>query len=109
MKEIVRLMQQYGINKLIKYNSYYRKKLKGKLVDQYIPFSQMYYPEDIGSLEYVEMRSGKTGIYEITNMRGLDDWGSKNITMDFVGYKGMKPIRECSLNEFMNVYEGYLK
>ena len=57
----------------------------GKCKDYYIPFSQFYYPECIGIKEKLQMKSGRFGIYEVINVKVIDDWGSKDIYMDFIG------------------------
>lgn len=108
MKEKIKLINRFGLKKFTRYNRYYKKKLKRKVIDIHIPYSDFYYPEDIGTIESCKMKSGKIGIYEITDMRGIDDWGSKNITKDFIGYKGVKGVRQCSLTEFMYLYDGFL-
>jgi hypothetical protein len=55
------------------------------------------------------MQSGKTGLFKIINVNKLDNYGSKNIQKDFIGYKEIKPIRKCTLEEFIQLYPNYLK
>jgi hypothetical protein len=102
------LILKYGWNKYWKYRKYWKKKMKGDVCDSFISFSMFYYPEDIGDIEHREMESGKTGIYKVIDVRGIDDWGSKDIKKDFIGYIDIKPIRECTLAEFMELYPTYL-
>lgn len=109
MKNVLKLIRKYGWVKYLRYRRYHIDKMKGDYVDNFMSYSDGYFPEDIGTIERCEMRSGKIGIYKIIGMRGIDDFGSKNIKRDFLGYKGMKLIRECTLEEFMDLYDGYLK
>ncbi|WP_422661696.1 hypothetical protein ACK8P5_26605 (plasmid) [Paenibacillus sp. EC2-1] len=103
------LYKKYGVKKYLIYRRYYRKKLKGKVTDSYIDISQLYYPEDVGTIETRTMKSGKTGRYEIIKVVGIDDFGSESIHKDFIGYNDTKPIRECTLKEFIELYDGFLK
>jgi len=109
MKTIIKLIRKHGWKKYLRYLKYYNKKMKGDYVDHFISFSDFYYPEDIGTTERCEMKSGRIGIYKVIDVYGIDDFGSKNIKRDFLGYKGMKLIRECTLEEFMDLYDNYLK
>lgn len=109
MRRYFKLIEKYELKKFWRYYSYYKRKMKGNYRDSYIAYSDFYYPEDMNTIETVEMKSGKLGIYKIYNVNYVDDWGSKNIMKDFIGYKGLKPIRECSLSEFMELYPSFLK
>jgi len=53
-----------------------------------------------------EMQSGKTGIYELVGYESFGDPHDmvKKSWWNFIGYKGIKPIKECSFNEFLSIY-----
>jgi hypothetical protein len=106
---IFELIKKYGWKKYRVYKRYYYKKLKGEYIDDYISQSCCYFPDDIGSIEEIKMQSGKTGLFKIINVNKLDNYGSKNIQKDFIGYKEIKPIRKCTLEEFIQLYPNYLK
>lgn len=107
--ESIRLIKKYGMKKYIRFYKYYKKKQKGFVTDSYLSYSSFYFPEDIGSTEIVEMKSGKQGIYKIFDLEYWDDFASGKIRKDFIGYENVKPIRECSLKEFLEIYTDYLK
>lgn len=102
------LLKTHGWRRYIRYLRHYKKKKNGRLVNFRLPYADGYFPEDIGTTEIHTMKNGRSGVFEITGMRGIDDFGSENITFDFIGYVNEKPIRECSLKEFMQFYHDYL-
>jgi len=79
--------------------------MNGKCNDYYIYFSQFYYPESIGQKVKLEMKSGKFGIYEVISVKAINDWRSKDICIDFIGYENIKPIRKCTFEEYLELYE----
>lgn len=103
------LIMKYGLTRYFKYSSYYRKKMSGNVVDHCIKYADGYFPEDINSTMNLTMKSGKTAVYKIISLNGVDDFGSANIKLDLIQYKGVKPIRECSLPEFMEFYYTLIK
>jgi hypothetical protein len=84
--------------------SYYTNKLNRDMNDFQVSQAVSYSYEDIGKLHEFKMQSGKTGIYKCLDLYGLDSHSSKNIKFDFVGYKGEKKIRDCTFEEYLNIY-----
>jgi hypothetical protein len=60
----------------------------------------------IGQKKELEMKSGKIGIYELIDYKTF--WDPKDMIeksyWHFIGYKNVKPIKECSFNEFLQLY-----
>lgn len=59
-----------------------------------------------GKREEHKMQSGKTGIYELIDYTTFSDPHDmiKHSEWMFVGYKGQKPINDCTFTEFLNNY-----
>ena len=53
-----------------------------------------------------KMQSGKTGIYELIDYENYRDPSDmiKHSWWNFIGYVGVKPIHECSFEEFLSLY-----
>jgi hypothetical protein len=53
-----------------------------------------------------EMKSGKTGVYELVSSEFFSDpWDMvKSSKWNLIGYKGVKPIADCSFSEFIDLY-----
>lgn len=59
-----------------------------------------------GKIEETKMQSGKVGIYELVDYELYSDPSDmiKKSFWHFIGYKGIKPIKECTFNEFLELY-----
>lgn len=60
----------------------------------------------IGQKWETKMQSGKVGLYELIDYERYSDPDDmvKNSWWDFLGYKEMKLIRDCSFEEFLSLY-----
>lgn len=60
----------------------------------------------IGMLWEPEMSTGKVGIFELVSYKKYrDPWDMIECSQwNFLGYKGVKLIRECSFDEFLKFY-----
>lgn len=62
-----------------------------------------------GDIVYRKMKSGKTGIYKIVEIKRCDNdvlfadptGILEYVKFEFIGYEGEKPLREMSFNEFL--------
>ena len=109
------LIKEYGLWTYLRYRHYYQKKMKGNVMDLVVGYSDWATREDIGSLTRIEM-DGKRGVYRIIGIGECGGSVCEDIELDFIGYEYendnyyvMKPIRECTLAEFMWLYREYLE
>ncbi len=60
----------------------------------------------LGQLWNTQMKSGRTGIYELIDYEYFSDpYDMVRYTCwMFIGYEGCKPIRECNFMEFYDLY-----
>lgn len=91
---------------------YWKAKKNGKKfkecnrgADYYIPTGLLGY-NPIGQKWETQMQSGKVGLYELVDYETYSDPYDmiKNSYWNFIGYKGIKPIHECSFEEFLSLY-----
>ncbi|RBA36124.1 hypothetical protein [Elizabethkingia anophelis] len=91
---------------------YLKAKRKGKKLVSYRRGAGYYL--DIWMLDFdpsnviweTKMRSGKVGVYQLIDYetyRDPDDM-IKDSSWKFIGYKGMKPISECTFEEYISIY-----
>lgn len=91
---------------------YWRKKRKGKKLISYRRGAGYYL--DVWMLDFnpsnitweTKMKSGKIGIYQLIDYETYRDPGDmiESSTWNFIGYKGQKPIHECSFEEYISLY-----
>jgi hypothetical protein len=63
--------------------------------------------DPIGEVQELEMQSGKIGLYKLIDYKTFrDPWDMIDESWwHFVGYKGQKPIKECSFSEFLAYFK----
>jgi len=104
MKQGMRLIFKYGIFKFLKSKKYLAKKKESKLIDfrqdQVIVVDRY----DIGRIRRVKMKSGRIAVCEVIGICYMGFHERTGFEYDMLKYEGMKPIRECSLEEYMYLY-----
>ena len=67
-----------------------------------IDFLEFVDPGDEGRIYPIKCKNGKTGRFKIISFTPCSDWGSKNVKVLFEGYLNDKPVKELTLEEFIN-------
>jgi hypothetical protein len=89
--------------KIIRLWLYWNKKRKGLLFCDHIAGPGFY---RVNSIKELEMKSGRIGLYrckEYKLYRDPEDMIEFS-QWDFIGYKGLKKIKDCNFHEFLKIY-----
>jgi hypothetical protein len=106
MKQLLLILKNY------KRYRYWKAKRKGKKFRDYKRGAGFYLIIGLfGHNPYnkrleVEMKSGNIGVYELIEYKTYTDPDDmvEFSWWNFIGYKNMKPIHECSFHEFISIY-----
>lgn len=72
----------------------------------YYLFLMNVFHNPVGEIQELEMESGKIGLYELLSYeRYSDPWDmTKESKWHFIGYKGEKPVKNCTFQEYRSIY-----
>lgn len=106
MKNLFRILfhwQDYKYWKKRKAGVETRDRSKGP--GYYFP-TGLIFQNSIGRIEEWKMTSGEIGIHKLVDYRCYDDPPDmiKISHWQFLGYKGVKPINDCTFAEFLKLY-----
>ncbi|MFV0501738.1 MAG: hypothetical protein ACK5MH_09140 [Bacteroidales bacterium] len=85
---------------------YWRKKTTEEVRDFRLEAGFYNCSYDKGNIIELEMQSAKIGIYKVIEKIDFFDPPdmTKYIYLEFLGYKGIKPIKECTYKEYKELY-----